>query len=93
MPDAWASRTGIRLACSGPGKPTDNAFVEGFNGHFRAECLDQHRFASLEEARQTLEAWRVEYNAVRPHGSLKHQTPAEFGAQWYRERDLAEAAG
>ena len=60
--DAWAYRNGVQLEFSRPGKPTDNAFAESFNGHFRAECLDQHWFASLEEARQTVEAWRVEYN-------------------------------
>ncbi len=58
--DAWAYRNGVQLEFSRPGKPTDNAYAESFNGHFRAECLDQHWFASLEEARQTVEAWRVE---------------------------------
>ncbi len=48
--DAWAYRNGVRLEFSRPGKPTDNAFAESFNGHFRAECLDCHWFASLEEA-------------------------------------------
>ncbi len=57
--DAWAYRNRVRLEFSRPGKPTDNAF-ESFNGHFRAECLDHHWFASLEEARQTIEAWRAE---------------------------------
>ena len=90
--DAWAYGCGVQLVFSRPGKPTDNAFIEAFNSRFRDECLDQHWFLSVEEARQTIEAWRVEYNAVRPHGSLKHQTPADFEAQWYRERDLAEAA-
>ncbi len=70
--DAWAYRNGVRLEFSRPGKPTDNAFAESFNGHFRAECLDQHWFASLEEARQTIEAWRVDYNTERPHRALKH---------------------
>ena len=90
--DTWAYRRGIELVFSRPGKPTDNAFIEAFNSRFRDECLDQHWFASLEEARQTIEAWRVEYNAERPHGSLGQQTPAEFEAQWYRARELSEAA-
>lgn len=80
--DAWAYRHGIRLEFSRPGKPTDNAFAESFNGHFRAECLDQHWFGSVEEAQQTIEQWRVEYNTERPHRSLKQQTPAAFAAAW-----------
>ena len=78
--DAWAYRHQIRLEFSRLGKPTDNAYVESFNGHFRAECLDQHWFESVEEARQTIEQWRVEYNTERPHRSLKQQTPAAFAA-------------
>ncbi len=58
--DAWAYRHQVQLEFSRPGKPTDNAYAESFNGHFRAECLDHHGFASLEEARQTIESWRVE---------------------------------
>ena len=77
---------------SRPGKPTDNPFVEAFNSRFRDECLDQHRFASLEEARQTIEAWRIKYNAERPHGALGQQTPAEFEARWHRDRDVQAAA-
>jgi putative transposase len=57
--DAWAYRNSVQLEFSRPGKPTDNAFVESFNGHFRQECLDQHRFAGLPEARQVIEAWRI----------------------------------
>jgi putative transposase len=74
--DAWAYRNGVTLESSRPGKPTDNAFVESFNGHFRQECLDQHRFASLEEARQVIEAWRIAYNTERPHRALGQRTPA-----------------
>jgi putative transposase len=58
--DVWAYGNGARLEFSRPGKPTDNAFAESFHGHFRAECLDQRWFASLEEARQPIESWRVE---------------------------------
>ena len=80
--DTWAYRNGVALEFSRPGKPTDNAFVESFNGHFREECLDQHWFASLAEAREVIEAWRVEYNDERPHRALGQQTPADFLAQW-----------
>jgi len=88
--DAWAYRNGVQLEFSRPGKPTDNAFVESFNGHFRAECLDCHWFASLEEARQTIEAWRIEYNTERPHRALGQATPAA----WMTAREpLLGAAG
>ena len=72
----------MQLEFSGPGKPTDNAFAESFNGHVRAECLDQHWFASLEEAQQVIEAWRVDDNTARPHRALKQQTPAAWTAAW-----------
>jgi putative transposase len=88
--DAWAYRNGVRLEFSRPGKPTDNAFAESFNGHFRAECLDCHWFASLEEARQTIEAWRVDYNTERPRRALGQETPAAWAAAWERR---AEALG
>ena len=90
--DAWAYRRGVQLVFSRPGTPTDNAYIEAFNSRFRDECLDQHWFASLEEARQTIEAWRLEYNGQRPHGALGHLTPAEFEARWHWERDLPQAA-
>jgi len=88
--DAWAYRNGVTLEFSRPGKPTDNAFVESFNGHFRAECLDQHWFASLEEARQIIEAWRIEYNTERPHQALKYGTPAAFAATWEPPKEAAD---
>jgi putative transposase len=80
--DAWAYRHGVQLEFSRPGKPTDNAFAESFNGRFRDECLDQHWFATLEEARQAIEAWRVEYNTERPHRALGQRTPAAVAAAW-----------
>jgi putative transposase len=78
--DAWAHRHGVQLESSRPGKPTDNAFIEAFNRRFRDECLNQHWFESLEEARTAIEAWRVDYNTERPHCALGQQTPAAFGA-------------
>jgi putative transposase len=80
--DAWAYRRGVKLCFSRPGKPTDNAFAESFNGRLREECLNTHWFGSLEEARSVLEAWRKEYNTERPHSALGHKTPAEYAAQW-----------
>lgn len=88
--DAWAYRNGVALEFSRPGKPTDNAFVESFNGHFRQECLDQHWFASLEEARQIIEVWRVEYNTERPHQALKYGTPTAFAAAWELPKEAAD---
>jgi putative transposase len=69
---------GVQLDFFRPGKLTDNAFVESFNGKFRAECLNQAWFLSLEDARSTCEAWRVDYNEVRPHSAISQKTPAEL---------------
>ena len=80
--DAWAYRRGVALVFSRPGKPTDNAVIEAFNSRFRDECLNLHWFATVEEARHTIEAWRVDDHAVRPHGALQQRTPAEFAAEW-----------
>ena len=76
--DAWAYRRGIRLHFIDPGKPTQNGYVESFNGHFRDECLNEHWFTTLDEARDLIEAWRQDYNTVRPHSSLGDLAPAEF---------------
>ncbi len=80
--DAWAYRRGVRICFSRPGKPTDNAFAESFNGRFRQECLNTHWFAGLEDAKEKIEAWRKEYNTERPHSSLGMRTPAEFLTGW-----------
>jgi putative transposase len=79
--DRWAYERGVTLDFSRPGKPTDNAFVESFNGRLRDECLDTHWFLSLEDARAKIEAWRRDYNAFRPHTALGHLTPQEFAAK------------
>ena len=73
--DLWAYRRGVRLDFSRPGKPTDNAFIEAFNGRLRAECLNTHWFLSLADAREKLEAWRRDYNEVRPHGAIGNKPP------------------
>jgi len=64
-----------------PGKPTQNGFVESFNGRLRDECLNEHLFISLPEARRIIEAWRIDYNTKRPHSSLDGLTPTEFAAR------------
>jgi putative transposase len=79
--DAWAYQRGVKLEFISPGKPTENGHIESFNGHFRDECLKMHWFASLQEAREVIEAWRVDYNRVRPHSSLGYLTPEEFAAK------------
>ncbi len=74
----FAKRTRVQLHYIEPGKPTQNAFIESFNGRFRDECLNDNVFRSLAEARQIIEQWRVDYNAARPHTSLGNLTPNEF---------------
>lgn len=73
--DLWAYTRGVVLDFSRPGKPTDNAFIESFNGKFRAECLNAHWFMSLEDAREKCEAWRRDYNEVRPHSAIGNKPP------------------
>lgn len=76
--DRWAYEHGVTLDFSRPGKPTDNAYVESFNGRLRDECLNAHWFLSLDDARAKIEAWRRHYNESRPHTSLGWMTPREF---------------
>lgn len=78
--DAWAYERGIELHFITPGKPIENAVVESFNARVREECLNQHCFFSMHEAEAIIEDWRVDYNTVRPHGSLNYLTPREFAA-------------
>lgn len=78
--DAWAYTHGIRLEFIEPGKPIQNAYVESFNGRMRDECLNEHWFITLQHARDTIEAWRLDYNHCRPHSSLDNRTPAAFAA-------------
>jgi putative transposase len=74
--DLWAFMHDVTLDFSRPGKPTDNAFIESLNGKFRAECLNTHWFMSLDEARRKCEAWRRDYNEVRPHSAIDNKVPA-----------------
>lgn len=77
----WAKERHTKLGFIPPGKPTQNAFVENLNGKFRSECLNQHWFRSLEEARREIDQWREHYNRVRPHSSLGYLPPVEFTRQ------------
>lgn len=74
----WAEDRGVELDFIEPGKPVQNAFVESFNGTFRDECLNEHWFTSLRDAKEKIEAWRKRYNEERPHSSLGGLTPREF---------------
>lgn len=76
--DRWAYEQHVELMFSRPGKPTDNPYIESFNGSFRDECLNAHWFLSLEDAREKIEAWRTEYNTFRPHSNLGDLTPEMF---------------
>ena len=79
--DTWAYQHGVQVHFIEPGKPTQNAYIESFNGRLRDECLNEHWFTSLAEARTVIEAWRQDYNGVRPHSSLENMTPEEFARQ------------
>jgi len=87
--DKWAYERGVELDFSRPGKPTDNAMVESFNGRLRQECLNEHWFMSLADAQDKIEAWRRFYNEARPHGALDWLTPIEFARQIGLKPDLA----
>lgn len=76
--DKWAYQKGIKLHFSRPGKPTDNAYIESFNGKLRDEFLNMHWFLSLEDLQRKAWDWRDEYNNQRPHSSLEMMTPKEF---------------
>jgi putative transposase len=91
--DQWAAERGIRLGFIEPGKPVQNAVMESFNGRFRDECLNSHWFTSLVDARQIIEAWRLDYNQVRPHSSLAYHTPTEVYEQFTGSFTTMDAAG
>jgi putative transposase len=91
--DLWAYQNGLRIDFSRPGKPTDNAHVESFNGTFRQECLNAHWFTTLGEAKEIIQAWRREYNETRPHRALGEQTPNEFACQVAASGDLTGPEG
>jgi putative transposase len=74
----WAYDHKVEHIFIDPGKPMQNGYIESFNGKFRAECLDQHWFKNLAEAKEIIEDWRLEYNHIRPHTSLNNMTPNEY---------------
>ena len=88
--DDWAWRNGVKLDFIDPGKPQQNAFIESFNATFRKDCLNQNWFYTLEEAKQEIEKWRLEYNEFRPHSSLDDLTPSEFMKQFSLTQNTQE---
>jgi len=88
--DAWAYQRGVKLFFITPGKPVENCYMESFNGRLRDECLNEHWFLSISQARDIIEAWRIDYNTERPHSSLDNLTPEEFIKQ---EKEKPTAAG
>jgi putative transposase len=82
--DQWAYERGVRLRFIAPGKPVQNCFIESFNGRLRDECLNQHWFRNLADARQIVAEWRVDYNRVRPHSALGGLSPEEYRQKKYQ---------
>ncbi len=74
----WSQKTDVKLHFIEPGKPSQNAIVESFNGKFRDACLNEHWFIDIHDARRIIETWRIHFNRVRPHSSLGYQTPEQF---------------
>ena len=85
----WVQETGIDWHYVAPGKPTQNAFIESFNGKLRDECLSETLFSSLAEARETLETWPEDYNTQKPHSALGNLTPTEFAEKMNMDEPAA----
>ena len=86
MVDLWAYANKVTLEFSRPGKPTDNAYIESFNGSLRDECLNVHWFEDLTDAKEKMQAWQRDYNESRPHRSLNNLSPLQYKAQWAERR-------
>jgi putative transposase len=76
--DQWAYERGVQLRFIEPGKPVQNAYIESFNGRLRDECLNEHWFLNVADARRIVEQWRMDYNRERPHSALGNLAPEEF---------------
>jgi putative transposase len=90
--DLWAHHHGTRIDFSRPGRPTDNAHIETFNGSLRDECLNLHWFETIAEAKRIIEAWRRDYNESRPHMALGNRTPQEYALR-ISPSPLAQGSG
>ena len=91
--DKWAYENKVVLDFSRPGKPTDNAYIESFNGSFRDECLNTHWFLSLDDAREKIETWRRDYNEFRPHSALDNMTPEEYVKKHLKTPEISNLRG
>ena len=87
----WSQDTEVRLAFIEPGKPTQNGYIESFNGKLRDECLNQHYFAGLHDAREKLRRWRDIYNQQRPHSSIKYMTPQAFRLAYEHQNQVQQS--
>jgi putative transposase len=85
---AWMHRCGIEHLLIQPGKPTQNAYIESFNGKFRDECLNEHWFETLLQARKEIALWRLDYNEVRPHSSCGRIPPAIYAQKLRQANDF-----
>ena len=81
----WCAEAKVEWHYTMPGKPTQNAFVESFNGRMRDELLNETLFTSLAHAREKIAAWINDYNTGRPHSSLGYATPAAFAANFKKQ--------
>jgi putative transposase len=91
--DQWAYQRSVQLRFIDPGKPVQNAFVESFNSRLRDECLNEHWFLSLADARHLVETWRIDYNQTRPHSSLGNISPEQFRKNLQTKPIVAEPLG
>lgn len=82
----WAYQRGVKLDFIHPGKPTENGHIESFNGRLRDECVNVMQFVWIQDAGDKIEAWRIDYNAHRPHSSLGHLTPVEYAQKRQEQR-------
>jgi len=87
----WAQSHGIRHILIEPGRPMQNGYIESFNGRFRDECLNEHWFQTLHQARIAIAEWRLDYNEVRPHSSIGRIPPARFAEQHRRHAGITPA--
>jgi putative transposase len=90
--DQWAHANRVKLILIQPGKPAQNAYIESCNGRFRDECLNEHWFVTLDQAKALIDAWRRDYNQVRPHSALQNRTPAEFAATLRKHGTIASTS-
>lgn len=93
--DQWAYANGVTLKLIQASKPTQNAYIESFNGKFRDECLNEHGFTTLAHARAggraVIASWRQDYNEQRPHSALNYLAPSEFAAKHQATADAPAA--